>query len=110
MYVLIVYVCIVCMACMCMYMSVFKFRFCYIHIHTIHAHTDICILVFTYAPYVCVHMFTSNMGNITCQLQYIHICTGRITDAGVQVTYDRCTCAADILLRSNRNYKQRHFK
>ena len=64
--------------CICLYLN-FGFA-TYIHIHTIHAHTDICILVFTYALYVCVHMFTSNMGNITCQLQYIHICTGRITD------------------------------
>ena len=52
----------------------------YIHMHTIHAHTDICILGYTYALYVCVHMYTSNTCNTTCYFQYIHICTGRITD------------------------------
>ena len=52
----------------------------YIHIHTIHAHTDICIFGYTYALYVCMHIKFSNTCNITWHFQYIHICTGRITD------------------------------
>jgi hypothetical protein len=71
-------VCIVCIVCMCLYWEFHKLT--YIHINTIHAHTDICTLGCTYALYVYVHMYTSNTCNITCFFQYIHICTGRITD------------------------------
>ena len=86
----------------CVYICLYlNFGFAtYIHIHTIHAHTDICILVFTYALYVCVHMFTSNMGNITCQLQYIHICTGRITDDRRQTHFLRVDKGAAKSLKS----------
>jgi hypothetical protein len=84
-------VCIVNFVCICMYLYVLHVFVCtdttlistYIHIHTIHAHTDICILEYTYALYVCVHMYTSNTCNITGYFQYIHICTGRITDETV---------------------------
>jgi hypothetical protein len=70
--------CIACIACMCMYWDLHRVK--YIHIHTIHAHTDICILGYTYALYVCVHIKFSNTCNITWHFQYIHICTGRFTD------------------------------
>jgi hypothetical protein len=85
---MLVCVCIVNFVCICMYLYVLHVFVCtditlistYIYIHTIHAHTDICILEYTYALYVCVHMYTCNTCNITCYFQYIHICTSRFTD------------------------------
>jgi hypothetical protein len=65
-------VCIVNFVYICMYLYVLHVFVCtditliskYIHIHTIHAHTDICILEYTSALYVCVHMYSSNTCNM----------------------------------------------
>ena len=62
--------CMYCMYCMC----------CMYGMHVYVCHIHICNLVYTYALYACVHRFTSNICNITCQFQYIHICTGRFPD------------------------------
>ncbi len=81
--------CIAFNACICMYWDLHMFT--YIHIHTIHAHTDICILGYTYTLYVCVHIKFSNTCNITWHIQYIHICTGRFTDDILQPLGQKCT-------------------
>jgi hypothetical protein len=82
--------------CICMYLYVLNFTYIHIHtyntynthtymqIHAIHAHTDICILGFRYALYVCVCSFCSNTCNITGHFQYMHVCTGRITDGHIR--------------------------
>ncbi len=43
-------------------------------------HMHLRVHICTVTVYVCVHMYTSNTCNITCYFQYMHICTGRITD------------------------------
>ncbi len=58
-YILYLSVCIVCIACIHMY---WHYPYFYLHTHTYNTG----ILEYTYALYVCVHMYTSNTCNITC--------------------------------------------